>query len=89
MEVSKAKNIRKCDQNIPQHSILNTHHNILLFIFLESTIEFDASALLTTNLPNHMPIKIRLAVSLEHPVDPRISLPSVEVVTWTASSLNL
>ena len=82
MGVSKAKNIPKCDQ-ITFYP--NTHYNILLFIFLESTIEFDASALLITNLPNDMPIKIRLAVSLEHPVDPRISLPSVEVVTCTAS----
>ena len=44
---------------------------------LETTIDFDASALLTTNLPNNVPDKIRLFVSLENPVDTRISLPSV------------
>ena len=83
MEVSKAKNIPIVTKRRTFYP--NTHYNILLFIFLESTIDFDASALLTTNLPNDMPIKIRLAVSLEHPVDPRISLPSVEVVTCTAT----
>ena len=45
--------------------------------FLETTIDFDAIALLTTNLQNYVPDKIQLFVSLENPVDPRISLPSV------------
>ena len=80
MEVSE--NQKKISLMLPKFFPIPIITSYYLY-FLETTIDFDASALLTTNLQNYVPDKIQLFVSLENPVDPRISLPSVCTLNFT------